>query len=137
LAGQCVLPNGMRGSRVGEVTRLPDYCAWCGEVLLRRSVDDGHGVKYHVICLVTKRRALITSPADPPGQHRADDNTSSVVEVLGTGTACLPCLVSRAGLPEVEIVDSLRQLGADVMLTVGACSRCGGRVRLLCGLASA
>jgi hypothetical protein len=72
-------------------------------------VDDGHGVKYHVICLA-QRLAIITHLADPPVQHLADHDTSSVVAVLGTGAACIPCLVSTAGLPEVEIVDSLRQL---------------------------
>jgi hypothetical protein len=38
------------------------------------------------------------------------------------------------GCAFMEIVDSLRQLRAAVMLTVGACSRCGAEARLLCGL---
>jgi hypothetical protein len=112
------------------------YCAWCGEFIRREPATDGHGVKYHVICLA-KRRAIARRSAGQPIADGADHDTSSVVEVLGRGTACLPCLVSTTGLPEAEIVDSLRRLRAEVILTVGRCSRCGGGDRLLCGLASA
>ena len=111
----------------------PD-CSWCGQAIPGKPVDD-HGVKYHVSCLA-RRRATLGRSANPLGRPftKANRDTQFVIRALESDAACFACLVTTAGLPEVEIVDSLRQLRAAVMLTVGACSRCGGEDRLLCGL---
>jgi hypothetical protein len=63
------------------------------------------------------------------------ERMSFVTEVLVGGAACLTCLVGATGLPETQIVGSLRRLSASVIVTVGPCSRCGdGKDRLVCGL---
>jgi len=114
------------------------YCAWCGQALLRKSVEDDHGLKYHVVCLA-QRRAIL-GPSENP-LHRplakADQDTSFIIRALGRGTACLPCLLTTTGLPEPEIISALRRLRTDIDLAVGSCSRCGAEARLLCGLAAA
>jgi hypothetical protein len=98
-----------------------------------KPVDD-HGAKYHVICWA-KRRAIFRRPAGQPIAGGSDRDTPFVVEALATGTPGLPCLVSTTGLSEATIISSVRRLGAAVNLTVGLCSRCGGKDRLLCRLA--
>jgi hypothetical protein len=116
----------MHRSRVGAVRSSVEYCAWCGQALLRKHAEDGHRVKYHVICLA-QRRAIL--PEATPG------TPSLVIRALGSSTACLACLVSATGLPELEIISALQRLKTDVDLAVGSCSRCGGEeARLLCGL---
>jgi hypothetical protein len=122
----------------GAVRRSLDHCALCGQALLRKSADDGHGVKYHLLCLV-RRRAIVGS-----SEHllrrplaKANGGTPFVIQALGSGTACLACLVSTTGRSEPEIVSALRALRADVNLMVGSCSRCGAEARLLCGLVAA
>jgi hypothetical protein len=63
------------------------------------------------------------------------DPTTFVIDVLAGGKACLTCLGGATGLPETQIVGSLRRLSASVTVSVGTCSRCGdGGDRLICGL---
>jgi hypothetical protein len=109
-------------------------CAWCGRPLLRKPMEDDHGLEYHVVCLA-RRRAILLPPRRPLAEATVD--TPFVIRALGSGTACLACLVNTTGRPEPEIVSALRRLRADVNLAVGSCSRCGGEARLLCGLAAA
>jgi hypothetical protein len=122
----------------GAVRRSLDHCAWCGQALLRALVDDDHVVNYHAICLA-QRRAILG-----PSEHslrrplaKTNRDTPFVIQALGGGAACLACLISTTGLSEAKIVDALRRLRAEAILTVGPCSRCGGEDRLLCGLAVA
>lgn len=103
------------------------YCAWCGAIIRRQPTDDGHGLKYHVVCLA-ERRAV--------DRHHDAQCTRFVIETLTTGAACFACIVRTNGLPEAEIVSALRRLNADVSITVGPCSRCGVEIRLLCRLAT-
>lgn len=65
----------------------------------------------------------------------ADGVTPFALEALAGGAACLACLVDGAGLPETQIVDSLRRLRGSVTVMVGRCSRCGtSEDRLVFGL---
>jgi hypothetical protein len=49
----------------------------------------------------------------------------TIAEALIPGAACLPCLTTKTGFPEAQIVASLRRLGSSVVVTVGPCSTCG------------
>jgi hypothetical protein len=93
--------------------------------------------------LLAESTALITRSAGLCTTFRcqiaggADRGTPFVIEALARGTACLTCLVSATGLPETQVVHSLRRLSASVIVTVGPCARCGaGEDRLVCGLTS-
>jgi hypothetical protein len=66
----------------------------------------------------------------PPKGNR---DTPFVIRVLGSGTACLACLVTTTALPEPEIISALRRLRTDVDLAVGPCSQCGGEERCSAG----
>jgi hypothetical protein len=56
-------------------------------------------------------------------------------EASADPTTCLPCLVNATGLSETQVVDSLRRLGANVIVLVGPCLRCGdGEDRLVWAL---
>src|SRR5713101_6558446 len=96
-------------------SRSLGHCAWCGQSLLRKSVEDDYGVRYHVICLARRRailgpsvnvtrRPLASANRDRP----ANRDALFIIKVLESGMACLACLVSRAGLSEARIIDAVR-----------------------------
>jgi hypothetical protein len=92
-------------------------------------MPDNGAIQKSRVCCAWCGRPLLHAKATP--------DTPVVIRALGSGTACLPCLVSATGHLEPEIISALRRLRADVNLAVGSCSRCGAEARLLCGLTTA
>jgi len=108
---------------------MPDVCTDCGKDVVKLEACEGEKI-FHLDCYVLYKGRGSTGPRSSAGHWPPEtlpvrsSADVALAEALTPGATCLPCLVRTTGVSETQIVRSLRQFGAGVVVTVGPCSRC-------------